>query len=120
MAPEIGARHKSHAPPPGAHVVPYRNNDQQRKVPRLPPKPSLICNRQLPFAVVLAKVARLPSGRNTPTYGGAPAVIDPGAASSNVVRPASGVQFVPKFAPGPLPELKSTMIPSGEMSEILR
>ena len=42
------------------------------------------------------------------------------AESSKVVRLPSGVQLLPKLAPDPLPELRSRITLSGEMSEMLK
>src|SRR5262245_60251499 len=76
--------------------------------------------RQLPFGSNPRKLLNAPSGWNVPTKGGLPAVIAVAAESSKVVRLASGEQLLPKFAPEPLPELRSTEMPNGEMSEMFR
>src|SRR4051794_25757707 len=71
--------------------------------------------RHAPTGAIAFSVESATSGRKEPTNGDVPAVMAVPAASSNVVRLASAPP-VPKFAPAPLPELRSTDVPSGAIS----
>src|SRR5689334_15739007 len=74
----------------------------------------------MPLGGEARRLLRLTSGRQEPRKGEPPAVMDETAASSKVVRLASGEQALPKLPPLPLPELRSMLVLSGAIREMLR